>query len=269
MHGVALHDLLVAQVCEAQDKYPALGLLVSDDGTYLVRGTVRFQVPYGGEETCGEYDIELEIPRDYPDTPPTAWETGGMIPETFHRFSDTGHLCLSAPVEVNRAFAHHRTLFGFVDQQVVPHLFSYSYFAKHGKMPFGELAHGANGLLDYYNAFFGQTDDLVSLAILELLARGECPELLDCPCGSLRSLGECHGPRMQELTRYYSPRDFYDELIAMLVLYQKGDRLREAIASGPKSRTPRQSLGDAPTREPGLYGHIGWAGAKASPVGRQ
>ncbi len=247
MHTVALHDLLVAQVGEAQDKYPALGLLASYDGTYLVRGTVRFRVPYGEEETCGEYDIELEIPPDYPDTPPTAWETSGIIPESFHRFCDTGHLCLSAPVEVKRAFAQHRTLFGFVDQQVVPHLFSYSYFTRHGKMPFGELAHGANGLLDYYNGFFGVTDDLVSLAILELLARGECPELLDCPCGGGRSLGECHGPRMQELSRYHSAREFYDELIAMLVLFQKGDRLREATARGTKWETRRASLGDAPT----------------------
>jgi len=247
MHGTALEDVLVAQVDEAQDRYPGLALVLSDQATFVVQGTVRFCVACHGEDTLGEYDIRLEIPDDYPDRPPMVWETGGIIPETFHRFSDTGHLCLSAPVEVRRAFAQHRTLRAFLDQQVVPHLLSYSYFRKHGETPFGELAHGPNGLLDYYNRFFGTLDDLVSLRILEVLARGQCPDLAHCPCGSQRPLRECHGPRMAELSPHYSAREFYEELADMLALFQKGERVRGATARGRKFRNRSPSPADEGT----------------------
>ena len=170
MRDVSLRQLLVRQMHEVQDRHPDLELALPLDCGYRIRGTVGFQGVCGEIALSGRYMVELRIPPEYPDAPPDVRETGGRIPRWFHTFSPTGKLCLGPPVEVERVFAERRTLLWFLEEQVVPFLFSYSYFEKHGRMPFGQLPHGANGILDYYNEFFETDVDVVTLRMLNLLS---------------------------------------------------------------------------------------------------
>ena len=53
---------------------------------------------------------------------------------------EAGNFCLGAPIEVRRRFAGHKNLLRFIEDQVIPYLFSYSYKRDYGKLPFGELS---------------------------------------------------------------------------------------------------------------------------------
>lgn len=243
-------QLLIEQVVEAQSNYPGIKLLLTPQGVAVVRGEIRIDHTHAGNRIRAQYDIEIDIPPRYPDVPPDVRETGGDIAGDFHT-SDTGHLCLGAPVEVRRAFAQDRTLKGFMDRLVTPFLFSHKYYHLYGVMPYGELAHGYNGILDYHNDQFCTTDDLVSLRLLNLLTRHECPSDTLCSCQSGRILGECHGPTLESLRPHQTPKEWYNELRGILDLFQNGDR-RTVDGSESMQQYSGHSLVktlDAPTKQ--------------------
>lgn len=215
-------QLVMQQFSDVQAQHPGLELVVASSGSLLLCGNVGFAIEYDGSTVTDNYQVELTLPGDYPEAPPMAKETGGAIPRDFHQFSVSGELCLGAPIEVRRRFAQHKTLLGFINQQLIPFLFSYSYLRDFGKLPFGELAHGSTGLLQYYMTFFGTTG-LSTLKLLKRLADGFAPPMEACPCGSGRTLERCHGPRLDELRPYSTAKSFQRELRSIV---------REATAAG-------------------------------------
>ena len=108
-------QLVADQMSELQAEHPYLELALSCLGKLIVKGTVRFLVEHEGRAVKDEYQIKMILPNDYPDSPPSVWETGRAIPDGFHKFAQIKNLCLGAPVEVRRAFAKHKTLLGFVN----------------------------------------------------------------------------------------------------------------------------------------------------------
>jgi len=202
-------------MAEVHAQHPGLELALGPPAELLVRGAVGFCIAHGGHRVEDSYEVELIIPADFPDLPPTARETGGAIPESFHQFPASKHLCLGAPVEVRRAFAQHKTLLGFIDTQLIPYLFAYSYKRDHGRLPFGELDHASAGLFLYYKDFFGASG-ISTLRLLKLLADDFAPPLMTCPCGTGMKLKECHGPRLAELRPHYRPQFFGAELRSMI-----------------------------------------------------
>ena len=128
---------------------------------------------------------------------------------------DAGNFCLGAPVEVRLRFAQHRNLLRFIEDQVIPYLFTYSYKNRYGELPFGELEHGYEGLLQYYKEFF-ETSMIGAMKLLKCLADDCASPLMACPCGSDRRLEACHGPRLAALESHLSSREFERELWAII-----------------------------------------------------
>ncbi|MEX0652541.1 MAG: SEC-C metal-binding domain-containing protein [Phycisphaeraceae bacterium] len=208
-------NIVIEQMDNVQAEHSGLELVRDTDGRLCVRGPVGFAMDYEGHAIEDTYEIEIVIPDDFPDAPPTVKETAGAIPADFHQFKSSGTLCLGAPVDVRRRFAQHRTLIGFINGQVIPYLYSYSCYRDHGVLPHGELDHGSSGLLDYYMEHFGATG-LTTLKLLKCLADGFAPPLGPCPCGSGRKLRDCHGPKLDELRPHYQPELFEFELRQMI-----------------------------------------------------
>ena len=128
-----------------------------------------------------------------------------------------GNLCLGAPVEVRRRFAEHKTLLRFIEGQVIPYLFAYSFKKRYGRLPFGELYHATNGLLQYYMEFF-ESGLIETMKLLKCLADDFAPPLMACPCGADDRLEHCHGPSLSVLRPHQSPRTFENELRQMIRL---------------------------------------------------
>lgn len=242
MGGV--EDLLVEQMGELQAQHPNLELHRDAGGQLWVRGSIGFCIQHGHGHLQDSYEIALKIPADYPETPPLVFETQGKITRDFEHFMVEGDLCLEAPVEVRRRFATGRTIRRFVDEQVIPYLFSFSYKSAYGRLPYGDRHHGMYGILQYYKEFFS-TPAAEALALLKLLADGSAPPLMMCPCGSRRRVRECHGKKLDEL-RPLLPREvFEDELCDMIKLAESnGIALPEARVMPKKMwRKRRRALG--------------------------
>ena len=131
----------------ADPRYPS--------GELWVRGCVGFSMEYESRTIEDHYLLDLQILANYPESPPFVFEPEGKIPKDFDHFMVAGNFCLGAPIEVRRRFAGHKNLLRFIEDQVIPYLFSYSYKRVHGELPFGDLRHGTEGLRQYYTEFFG------------------------------------------------------------------------------------------------------------------
>ena len=164
-------------------------------GQHLAKicGTLECSASYDNKSVVCKYEIEIRIPKSYPDCLPQVFETAGKITKDFHQFED-GSLCIGAPTEVQAIFNRSRSLLGFVENLIIPYLFSHTCFIENGKMPCGELAHGDEGLYQYHCEHF-KTDN--PLAVVSFLASLLNPGFIKdknepCPCGSGKSFSECH-----------------------------------------------------------------------------
>jgi hypothetical protein len=69
-------------------------------------------------------------------------------------------------------------------------------------MPFGELGHGAKGLLAEFRQLLEAANNTQCIAFLRLLGmKKRIANKRPCPCGSNRRLGRCHARRLNRLRR--------------------------------------------------------------------
>lgn len=182
-----------SQCLELRQKYPYLFLNKTSDG-YFIRGTIFIEK----DEIKDRYEVEIQVAFDYPKKVPTVKEIGAKIAPDFHHNPD-GTLCLEAPLTVHEVFRANETLLNFADNLLAPYLYIHSYYIKNGKLPFGEHAHGAEGILEDYKKRFQLADDLSVVKLLQILAENVYRGHLLCPCGSEKKLRNCHGQYLLRL----------------------------------------------------------------------
>lgn len=221
--------MVFSHFLELRSKYPQLQLVEEFNNRYVVQGLLSFSAAYQGIKFDDEYLIQIVIPNDYPNTPPSASEVGERIPNDFHKFWDDT-LCLGAPIAVKKSFFENPTLLGFVENNLIPYLYSFSYMCKYSKLPYGELAHGPLGILEYYQEYFSVGNPIKVLKLVNILATGSYRGHHECPCASGKRLRDCHGSRLLEIQQFQSPINFANEykvLVQMLV--ERGKEHQTAI----------------------------------------
>jgi hypothetical protein len=212
--------LIRLQFEELVQSFPGLKLCKDTPGRWVIRGTLSFSATFQGETISDSFSILILLPGDYPESPPVVQETGGRIPADFHQYSNR-NLCLGAPAEVNRRFKADPRLISFVETLVVEYLYSYAHFEKTGKLPFGELSHGCQGIREYYEEAFSTDDVRITLALLKVLSDGTYRGHHACPCNSGKILRKCHGPVLLELLKHQSKERFL--LDTTNILYSLND----------------------------------------------
>lgn len=233
--------MVARQVAALQRRYPGFALIRRGPGRLVVAGMLGFKMEHKERPVEDEFHIELEVPADYPNSPPEAYEVAGRLKDFDHLFKD-GELCLGAPVEVRMRFATGPDLLSFIQDLVIPFLFAFSYKSQYGEMPFGELAHGAEGILDYYNDYFG-TPTEGTVLLLKWLADdvGDNRQTLGmCPCGNGSKLKRCHGSKLAAL-RLHQTAEYTKGLLKDMVsgFRTVGDHRRPLLP-----RRLRRKLGD-------------------------
>lgn len=216
---------------ELAKQYTGLSLTGGERDTLFIRGVLEFLASYEAVSIRDKFQIEILIPEDYPDRPPLVKETGGRIPKDFHTYPD-GTLCLGAPIEIRMKFAKTRSLLGFVSEQIIPFLFSFCYFQQYGRMPYGELPHGAKGLLEYYTQFFNVSSDVTTIGLLKILAENNYKGHHDCPCCSRKRIRDCHGGLLRKITSYQHQDEFlYNYVYCLSYLKKSGQKLPPYLLS--------------------------------------
>ncbi len=212
---MAYEVLLYEQFRDLSLSFPKLSLQKNNEGPWIIKGLLALLAEYSGHLIDDEYAIEIIIPEEYPDRLPRLRETGNRIPRSFHHYQD-GSLCLGAPLAIKKKFSEEPTLVGFVNNCCIPYLYSYSYKSKNGKMPFGELSHGGQGILEYYQDLFDLKSNRALLGLIKILVDDNYRGHIKCPCGSGKRLRSCHGSTLLEIKELQPASDFRNEYIYIL-----------------------------------------------------
>lgn len=212
-------DDLQRQIDELISVHKGLKNVVERDDGIVVSGPLPFEASADGLETITEsFEIELTIPRDFPETLPRARETGGRIASDYEHRNPSGTLCLAVPIEQRRIFLENPTLLGFVNRLVIPYLYGYCSFRKHGRHPFDEAAHGYEGILQHYVETLRLRDDLSALTVITFLLEHGYRGHHDCPCGSGKRVRACHGPALMALHQTHNQQSLRSDFVAIFSL---------------------------------------------------
>lgn len=223
-----MREELRKQIAELTSVHKGLRRTVDDDVHTLLSGALDFEASAGGLETISEsFEIELSVPHAFPDRSPQASEVGGRIGADYNHRNPDGTLCLAVPIEQRRLFLEQPTLLGYVNRLLVPYLYGYSFWRKHGHHPFGEAAHGAEGILRHYVDTLGLHDPVAALAVISFLFEHGYRGHHDCPCGSGRRVRVCHGPALRALHDQHTPETLHTDFSAIFGIcfaqFEKGN----------------------------------------------
>lgn len=212
------------QIVELSGVHKGLTDVVEHDAETLLSGTLDFEASADGLETItASFDIELTIPHVFPDRLPRAKEIGGRIGADYGHLNTDRTLCLAVPIEQRRVFLEQPTLLGFVDRLLVPYLYGYCFWRKHGCHPFDEAAHGYEGILRHYVDTLGLRGPLEALAVICFLLEHGYRGHHDCPCGSGRKVRACHGSVLRALHEHHTPETVRGDFMAIFgVCFEKG-----------------------------------------------
>ena len=186
---------------EVLSKYPGLRLRPIVSECVILAGDLVFSAEGPTNEGIDDlYGIEIAIPKEFPDQLPRVRETNGRIPLSFHKLVD-GSLCLGSETRLRLMVLQSPFILSFVDHCVIPYLYGYSFFERHGRLPFGELAHGGKGIREDLAELFGIRTDMVADFVRMAALKKGIANKRPCPCGSALRVGKCHHMRINYLRK--------------------------------------------------------------------
>ncbi|GBH08814.1 hypothetical protein [Pseudomonas syringae] len=176
-------------------EYPRMRFRPTVDGTISLVGRFPFSASAEGlPDLTDEYRIRIDIVDQLDKALPVIYETGGRIPSSIdNHVNGDRTLCLGSPLSQRLKLGAKPTLTRFVELCLVPFLYAQSLREKGiAQFPFGELAHGSQGLIDDYMMIFGVEDTVVLMRLLDLLSmKRRRANKLPCPCGCGRRFARC------------------------------------------------------------------------------
>jgi len=214
-------NALQQQITELQEAYTTLNEIDILDTETVISGHLCFSAtPKNLENICDTFSLEIHIPNNYPTELPHVIEVDGKVEKTFSHLNEDKTLCLAVPMEVRRIFQDTPSLLGFVEKLVIPYLYGYCYWKKHGIMPFGEASHGNAGVLEYYRELFNPVNDLALLKGLYGIYKHGYRGHHSCPCGSGAIIRKCHKDTVLWLTNRSNKTELMHDLFKALDSYQ-------------------------------------------------
>lgn len=147
------------------------------------------------------FQIEIVVPPAGPRAAvPIVREVAGRIPYVAdrHMYRD-GAACLFVEAEFWFRHPTGMNLIDFIRGPVMSYFIAQLAYEQGKGWPFGERAHGAQGIVDFYAPILGTRDLRVIHRFVEMIGAKKVRSTWPCACGSGRRLGACHGGLIRSL----------------------------------------------------------------------
>lgn len=184
--GLGLGDFLAC--------HPRLRIVQINSDMVELAGEYHLNAQLPGSQLVDRtYQLRFLCPRDYPRTLPKVLEEERYLPrnQEYHTYSD-GSFCLGSELKIKSLLREDHSFTAFFENIVDRFLYAVTHRIEFGSFPYGELAHGEQGLIDDYGEMFGLSGKLSVLRALRALGkRKRDANKLLCPCGCGWRLGRC------------------------------------------------------------------------------
>jgi len=214
---------------EVQARFPGLHFLEEDNRVY-VRGS--FPVLFEGQ-ALDHYSVELELARNHPAGLPIVRETGGRIPRHSDRHinADTGIACVLIPDERWRLWPSGSSLLSFLTGPLHSFFLGQTMVEEGEPWPFGQWAHGAKGIFQFYRELLRTADLRVMIAYLDCLSAKKIKGHWPCDCKSGRKLRDCHINQVKMLRENIARKDAQVSLGILKAAGASAIEMTEAVPS--------------------------------------
>jgi len=200
---VARPELIEEIRQDLRTHYPNLHLFVQGSkaqirGTFPVRGV-------SGRE-LNRYQVEIDLPTDYPRALPVVCEVGGQIPRQADKYhiNQDGTACVLLEDQRGECFPEGARFLQYLNVPLYNYFLGQSLVARGKDWPFDEWEHGVPGIFQYYCLMFGTTDRDIIVRFLKALTVKRFGPRRRCPCRRWRRVSECCGPRILEFRKIVS-----------------------------------------------------------------
>lgn len=192
-------ETVMPQIEQLLHEYPDLVVVQSDFQMVRLHGHILVFRNYNDFTLRKTYTLDVVIPIDS-DELPFVIDIDRQINQNYHHYYLNGKLCLATDTQIRIRFINGFDLIAWMSEFVELYYFSYEYYERFGIFPFGERAHGSLGIIQTYQDFLMAKDEVETYKLMHFIKnqvyRGHHP----CPCGSGKSLRNCHG---QAMLRFY------------------------------------------------------------------
>lgn len=176
-------------------KLPASMRLVDcTDDQAILEGEFKVNAQQEGHSHIEEtVFLRIEVNSNFPEVLPRVINPDQRLPRSIdnHVYSD-GSFCLGSELVLKYKIRNSPTIGNFLEECVEPFLYSVFHFLQYKTFPYGDLAHGVNGLIADYEDFFGVRGSGAVLSALNLLTiRKRIANKRRCPCGCGLRVGRC------------------------------------------------------------------------------
>jgi hypothetical protein len=197
---------LLEDVLSSLVGYPNLHLAIREDGAAVIRGS--FPIDVDGE-ILDRFLVEITFPDNYDEDLPVVREVGGRVPHRRERHvnPDDGTACLFIPDERWRVWPVGRTFKRFLEVPVRNFFLGQALVERGADWPFGQWAHGDDGIVEFYRELLGTQDIEVVTRYLDCLSVKKVKDHRPCPCGSGRQVVHCHWGFIKDLKRKVARED--------------------------------------------------------------
>jgi hypothetical protein len=216
---------------EVEAHFPELRFVVENDLVY-VRG--NFAVMFKGQ-VLDRYSVELQLARNHPTGLPVVREIGRRIPrrDDRHIVTADGTACVLIPDERWRLWPVGSPLLKFLTGPLHSFFLAQSMFEEGEPWPFGQWAHGAKGIFQFYRELLTTSDLRVITTYLEYLTAKKVKGHWPCPCRSGKKLRDCHFEQIKDLRKKISRKNAEKSLTTLKVAGTSAIEMAEAKPPAP------------------------------------
>ena len=190
---ITTYNKIKPQIEELLHKHNGMIEVPSDYETNVIlSGIIFINRIYNNYIVNKKYEAKIVIPLNNYELP-KVFDVGNHIDTAYeHRYED-GELCLDTNAYIALCFHNGYSLLQWMENIVEPYYYSYEYYTRFDKYPFGDRSHGNVGVIEAYQDIFKVNDGgkvcEILLEIINRRYRGHLP----CPCGSGLKTRQCHG----------------------------------------------------------------------------
>ncbi len=172
----------------------------------MIAGLFHLDAVFGNHKhVVTDFGIRVELREGYPVSLPVVYETCGRIPKTFHKNAGGQSLCLGVPVLLYRQLKLSPSVLDYLKACLVPYLYQAVFFERGDPLPLGEIAHGSDGVLDFYALELHMPSHAAVIRCIQLLGMPRLTAYEEpCPCNSGRLLRQCHSHFLDKFREYQS-----------------------------------------------------------------
>lgn len=184
--------------------YPTLHPYIVKD-CIVIQGS--FPIEYKGQE-LDRFKVKVVILPSFPKDPPVVFETGGRIPRTLERhvYPKLGNCCLFHSDAFRIRYPNGMPFLDFLRGPIRDYFLGQLAVEAGQPWPFGELGHGKQGAIQYFEEEFDVKGEQAVLNCLDYISYSVLKGHHRCPCGSTLRLRNCHWAKLNEL-RNRIPRE--------------------------------------------------------------